>query len=88
MADPNTLVALGDLLQGPTLLAIFGLVITVIMMVRKIKGSIFYGMIATTLLGMAVGLIELPGQVVSKIPRCCPNFWHAAFEVFFENPLH
>ena len=85
VADPNTLVALGDLSQGPTLLAIFGLVITVVMMVRKIKGSIFYGMIATTILGMIVGLIELPSQVVSKIPSVAPTFG-AAFEVFFEDP--
>ena len=41
VADPNTLVTLGDLSKGPTLLAIFGLVITVIMMVRKIKGQFF-----------------------------------------------
>ncbi|VDG96607.1 Guanine/hypoxanthine permease pbuG [Lysinibacillus sphaericus] len=45
VGDPNTLVTLGDLSQGPVLLAIFGLVITVIMMVRGIKGAIFYGMI-------------------------------------------
>ena len=35
VADENTLVGLGDLTAGPTLLTIFGLVITIIMMVRK-----------------------------------------------------
>ena len=76
VADPNTLVTLGDLSNGPTLLlAIFGLVITVIMMVRKIKGAIFYGMIATTILGMIVGLIELPDQMYRQNTKCCSNFW-------------
>ena len=41
VGDPNTLVTLGDLSKGPTLLAIFGFVITVIMMVRKIKWGHF-----------------------------------------------
>ncbi|AOV06753.1 NCS2 family permease [Sporosarcina ureilytica] len=85
VGDPNTLVALGDLTQGTTLLAIFGLVITVIMMVRKINGAIFYGMIATTVLGMIVGLIGLPEKVVSGIPSVAPTFG-AAFEAIFQDP--
>ncbi|GKV56362.1 guanine permease [Sporosarcina sp. NCCP-2222] len=85
VGDPNTLVTLGKLSSGPTLLAIFGLVITVIMMVRKIKGAIFYGMIATTLVGMAVNLIEVPHQIVSKVPSVSPTFG-AAFHTIFEDP--
>lgn len=85
VADPNTLVALGDLTAGPTLLAIFGLVITVIMMVRQIKGAIFYGMIVTTVLGMIVSLIEVPTKVVDKVPSVAPTFG-AAFEAIFNDP--
>lgn len=85
VADPNTLVTLGDLSAGPTLLAIFGLVITVIMMVRQIKGAIFYGMIVTTILGMIVSLIEVPTKVVDKVPSVAPTFG-AAFEAIFNDP--
>jgi AGZA family xanthine/uracil permease-like MFS transporter len=85
VADPNTLVALGDLSNGPTLLAIFGLVITVIMMVRKINGAIFYGMITTTIVGMIFGLINLPEKVVSGVPSVAPTFG-AAFEAIFQDP--
>lgn len=85
VADPNTLVALGDLSQGPTLLAIFGLIITVIMMVRKIKGAIFYGMITTTIVGMIFGLIHLPDKIVSGVPSVAPTFG-AAFEAIFNDP--
>lgn len=85
VADPNTLVALGDLSTGPTLLAIFGLVITIIMMVRKIKGAIFYGMILTTVLGMIVSLIDVPSKVVDKVPSVAPTFG-AAFEAIFNDP--
>lgn len=85
VADPNTLVTLGDLTAGPTLLAIFGLVITVAMMVRKVNGAIFYGMILTTVLGIVVGLIGMPDQVVSKIPSVAPTFG-AAFDAIFNDP--
>ena len=85
VADPNTLVTLGDLSRGPTLLAIFGLVITVIMMVRKINGAIFYGMITTTIVGMIVGLIGLPEKIVDKVPSVAPTFG-AAFDAIFQDP--
>ncbi|KXH78592.1 NCS2 family permease [Sporosarcina sp. HYO08] len=85
VADPNTLVTLGDLSKGTTLLAIFGLVITVIMMVRKINGAIFYGMIVTTIIGMIAGLIDKPTQIVSSVPDVSPTFG-AAFDALIHNP--
>ncbi len=85
VADPNTLVTLGDLTAGPTLLAIFGLVITVAMMVRKVNGAIFYGMILTTIVGIVVGLISMPNQIVSKIPSVAPTFG-AAFDAIVHEP--
>lgn len=85
VGDPNTLVGLGDLSAGPTLLAIFGLVITIIMMVRQIKGAIFYGMILTTVLGMIVNLIDLPKKIVDSVPSVSSTFG-AAFEVFSSDP--
>ena len=42
-----TLVGLGDLTDGNTLLAIFGIVLTIILMTRGWKGAIFIGMIIT-----------------------------------------
>ncbi|WP_339253764.1 NCS2 family permease [Sporosarcina sp. FSL W8-0480] len=86
VGDPNTLVALGDLSSGPTLLAIFGLIVTVIMMVRKINGAIFYGMILTTIVGMFVSLIEVPTKIVDKVPDVSPTFG-AAFDVFSQDPM-
>ncbi len=42
VSNPATMVGLGDLGKSSTLLAIFGLVVTVILMVRGINGGIFY----------------------------------------------
>ncbi len=85
VADANTLVTLGDLSKGPVLLAIFGLIITVIMMVKSIKGAIFYGMILTTVAGMIFGLIDVPHKIVSGVPSVAPTFG-AAFDAIFNNP--
>jgi len=85
VGDPNTLVTLGSLSSGPTLLAIFGLVVTVIMMVRKVKGAIFYGMIITTIVGMFVKLIDVPTKIVDKVPDVSPTFG-AAFQTIFQDP--
>lgn len=81
IADPATLVALGDLSNGNTLLTIFGLVITVILMVRKINGAVFIGMVITAIVGMIVNLIEVPEKVVSSVPSLAPTFG-AAFANF------
>lgn len=54
--DPATLVTLGDFRSGPTLLALFGLVATVVFLVLGWKGAVFYGLIATTALGVATGV--------------------------------
>jgi adenine/guanine/hypoxanthine permease len=69
-----TLVGLGDLTKGPTLLAIFGILVSVILMARKIKGAVFYGMIITTIVGMIFHLIKVPTAVVSAVPSVKPTF--------------
>jgi adenine/guanine/hypoxanthine permease len=69
-----TLVGLGDLTSGNTLLAIFGLVITVIMMTRKISGAVFYGIVITVIVGIIFNLIKMPTAVVGQIPSIEPTF--------------
>lgn len=85
VGNPNTLVELGDLTSAPVLLAVFGLVISVIMMVRKINGAIFYGMIITMIVGIATSVIAKPTAIVSKVPDISPTFG-AAFEPIMNDP--
>lgn len=69
-----TLVQLGNLLSGSTLLAIFGLIVTVILMVRKVNGGIFYGMVITAIVGMIFSQVPLPDGIVGGIPSLEPTF--------------
>ncbi|MGG4492337.1 NCS2 family permease [Metabacillus idriensis] len=73
------LVGLGNLKDGNALLAIFGVFITVIFMVRRINGGIFYGMIITAIVGMIVQLIDVPTEIVGAVPSLEPTFG-AAFQ--------
>ncbi|WP_313805392.1 NCS2 family permease [Cytobacillus sp.] len=75
------LVGLGDFSDGNVLLAIFGIIITVILMTKGIKGGIFIGMVVTSIAGMIFGLIDIPEKLVDSIPSVAPTFG-AAFQAF------
>ncbi|WP_101845789.1 NCS2 family permease [Halobacillus sp. Marseille-P3879] len=75
--NEDTLVALGDLTQSTTLLAVFGIVVSVMLLALGIKGGIFYGMIITAIAGMVTGLIAPPtgmGDIVGPAPSMEPTF--------------
>lgn len=69
-----TLVGIGDLSNPNTLLSIFGIVVTVILMTKGVRGGVFYGMIITIIVGMIFKLIAVPDRVVDKVPSLEPTF--------------
>ncbi len=83
VTDPDTMVALGDLTNPVAALAVFGVVVTVVLMVLGIKGGVFYGMILTAIAGMIFGQIDIPEKIVSSVPSLAPTFG-AAFSHFGE----
>lgn len=71
VGDPDTLVALADF--NPTvLIALLGLVLMGIFEVKKIKGGILISIVITTILSIALGLVELPSAVISAPPSIEP----------------
>ncbi|AIM15981.1 NCS2 family permease [Neobacillus sedimentimangrovi] len=79
-SDESTFVAIGNLKSAPTLLAIVGFIITIILLNKGIRGGIFYGMVLSTMIGMAFGIINTPQAIIGKIPSLEPTFG-----VVFEN---
>lgn len=69
-----TLVTMGSLTNPGTMLTLFGLIVTIIFLVRNVYGGIFYGMILTSLLGIVTGVIPVPDQIVGGIPSLEPIF--------------
>ncbi|MCE4966853.1 NCS2 family permease [Staphylococcus chromogenes] len=76
-----TLVTLGKLTEPHVLLAVFGIVITIILYAKKVPGAIFIGMVLTAIAGLITQQIAPPTGVVGKVPSIAPTFG-AAFEGF------
>jgi len=60
-------VKLGDLSNPVALLALFGLVVTLLLMLRKIRGSILWGIIATLIAALVFGQVHWQG-ITAKPP--------------------
>lgn len=73
VANPGALMKLGPLHNTPVLLAIVGIIVTSVLIVRGIKGAIILGMMATCVLGVALGTLKYAG-VFGAPPAISPTF--------------
>ena len=84
-ADGGTIVALGNITSGTGLLAIIGIVITGILVARKVKGALFLGMIITAVIGIPMGIIDMPNKIFSMPPSISSTFmqfeWSNIFSI-------
>ncbi|HXG63534.1 MAG TPA: NCS2 family permease [Blastocatellia bacterium] len=71
--DPATFVALGNLRSAPAIVALVGLVVTVILMARRVKGAILLGILAAAIVGIPFGIVKAPGAIVSLPPSLSPT---------------
>ncbi len=69
-----TLVGIGNFSDFNVLITIIGLIVTLILLVRKIPAAIFIGMVTTAVLGIILGVVELPTQVFAPIPSIKQTF--------------
>lgn len=69
----GALVKLGDPTRPVVLLALGGLLITIIMMVRRIRGAIFWGILVTTGAAVLAGMVNLEG-IIGSPPSLAPTF--------------
>jgi len=72
-----------------SLLALIGLVITVILMLKKVKGAILIGIICTTILGIFIGgVTPIPDFSLSSFipPSLSPTLFKLDFKGLFSDP--
>lgn len=71
VANPATFVSLGKF--TPTVvLGVIGIMVSALLELRNVKGGMLIGMITTTVLGMMIGVVELPTQIMSMPPSIAP----------------
>ena len=67
--------AIVDFTSPDSILTIIGLVIIVVLMLLKVKGAILIGIIATTLIGLPMGVTQLPTFDSFLPPSLAPTFF-------------
>lgn len=73
-ADPNTLVALGDLTATPALLTLFGLAISLILMALGVRTAIFWGLLATLGAALVARVVAPPAEILRAPALALPGF--------------
>ena len=77
-----TLVALGDITKGSALLGVIGILLTAILLIRKVKGALLFGILGTTLIGIPLGVTHFDG-VLSMPPTIEPIFCKFEWQQIF-----
>ncbi|MDO9633949.1 MAG: NCS2 family permease [Paludibacter sp.] len=77
-----TLVTLGDITSGTALLGLIGLIITSVLVVKKVKGDLLIGIILTALIGIPLGITQIQG-FMSVPPSIEPIFFKFEFDQIF-----
>lgn len=79
----GTPLTLGALTEGPAIVAILGILITGFLLIKNIKGAMLIGILVSTIIGIPLGVTELPTGVFS-LP---PSLSEVAFKLDFSNIL-
>ncbi len=83
IVDASTLVDLAALNEpGPAMVAMLGLIVTIILVVCKVKGAILIGIFATTIIGIPFGVTSYAGGSYLP-PSLAPTFFKFEFANIF-----
>lgn len=73
VANPATLVGLGDLTKAAPILATFGFVLIVALEALAVRGAVLIGILAVTIVSIALNVTPF-GGVTSMPPSLAPTF--------------
>ena len=78
-AGEGTLLGLGDLTSGAPIVAIIGILVTGFLFAKNVKGALLIGILVSTLVGIPLGVTELPAGV-NNIMSLPPSVSKVAFK--------
>lgn len=81
-----TLVSLGELTSGSALLGVIGIILTSVLLVKNIKGALLFGILATTIIGIPLGVTNIDG-VFSIPPSVEPIFMKFEWDNIFTKEM-
>ncbi|HTM89168.1 MAG TPA: NCS2 family permease [Terriglobales bacterium] len=65
VTNPATFLSLGNFSDRGVQAACFGILLTVVLIARKVHGSVLLGIMGTMLFGIARGIVHLPGTLIA-----------------------
>lgn len=65
VSSPTTKTTLGSFTNPVTLTALFGLILTIALVVRRLKGGMLWGILSTALLGWILGIAHWPQAIIA-----------------------
>lgn len=80
--NPATLVSLGKVTEGSALLGLIGIIITSVLVVKKVPGNLLIGILITAIIGIPMGITHFDG-VVDTPPSIAPIFCQFDFSQLF-----
>ena len=81
-----TLIGLGSITHGTGLLGVIGVVITSVLLVLKVRGSLLFGILATTIIGIPMGITHFDG-IVGMPPSIEPIFFKFEWDKIFTKDM-
>ncbi|MEF9934263.1 MAG: NCS2 family permease [Clostridium sp.] len=72
--ENSTIVQLGDLGDMGVLLSLIGVIVTSILLARKVRGALLIGIVITTIIGIPMGITQMPDAIASMPPSLGPTF--------------
>lgn len=81
-----TLLSLGDITSGSALLGMIGLLVTSILLIKKVRGALLIGILLTTVIGIPMGQTHLD-SVFSTPPSMAPIFCQFQWEHIFTKEM-
>lgn len=79
VSSPATISALGDMHSPNVLLALLGVLLCTILILRKVPGALLIGILATTFIGIPMGVTHLDGAIDTP-PSIAPILFQFDFE--------
>lgn len=77
-----TFVTIGTMTEGTALLGVIGIVLTSVLVIKEVPGSLLIGILATALIGIPMGVTHFSG-VVDTPPSVAPLFCQFEFHHIF-----
>lgn len=82
--NDTVLVELGDMSSHTVWVAFFGILVTAILLLFKVKGALLVGILSSTIFALILGVTTLPeGGLLSLPPSVEPIFWQFDFSKIF-----